>query len=106
MRFNHETPETHEMETTIMTRLGEMFRVFRITVHENFVFLRKLFSGGLCGVAQICNLLYRRIAFGGAPGAPKSSDPAAASGLQIRDTAKCNSAPLWLRLRRAKYFAV
>jgi hypothetical protein len=38
------------------------------------------------GVAQIFNLLYRRIAFGMAP------DLAAASGLKIRDTAECNSA--------------
>jgi hypothetical protein len=39
-------------------------------------------------VAQICNLLYRRIAFGWAPGAAGSSGLAAAGGLQIRDTAE------------------
>ncbi len=43
------------------------------------------------GVAQISNLLYRRIAFGGL------SEYRTASGLQIRDTAECNSA---LRSRR------
>jgi hypothetical protein len=42
------------------------------------------------------------MAFGGAPGAGKSSDPAAASGLPIRDTAEFHSALLWLRLRRAR----
>jgi len=52
------------------------------------------------GVAQIFNLLYRRIAFGGASGVAKTSDPSAASGLQIRDTAEYNSALLRLRLRR------
>jgi hypothetical protein len=56
------------------------------------------------GVAQIFNLLYRRIAFGGAPGMGKSSDPSTASGLQIRDTAEYNSALLRLRLRRAMLF--
>jgi hypothetical protein len=53
-------------------------------------------------VAQICNLLYRRIAFGGAPAVAKSSASDAASGLQIRDTAEYNAARLWLRLRRAR----
>jgi hypothetical protein len=52
-------------------------------------------------VAQICNLLYRRIAFGGAPAVAKSSASDVAGGLQIRDTAECHSALLWLRLRRA-----
>jgi hypothetical protein len=52
-------------------------------------------------VAQICKLLYRRMAFGGAPGVAKSSAAAAAGGWQIRDTAEYNSALLWLRLCRA-----
>jgi hypothetical protein len=57
-------------------------------------------------VAQICNLLYRRIVFGWKPCAAGSSGLATACGLPIRDTAECNSALLWLRLRRAGYFAV
>jgi len=52
-------------------------------------------------VAQICNLLYRRIAFGQAAGAAMLSDLVAASGLQIRDTAECSSALLRLWLCRA-----
>ena len=43
-------------------------------------------------VAQICNLLYRRIAFGRASALLNASEFRAASGLQIRDTAECNSA--------------
>ena len=43
-------------------------------------------------VAQICNLLYRRIAFGGAWRRVRACELAAASGLKIRDTAECNSA--------------
>jgi len=54
------------------------------------------------GVAQICNLLYRRIAFGGPSYFPDAFDLAAASGLQIRDTAEYNSALLRLRLGHAK----
>jgi len=77
---------------------------FCITIHESFVFLRK-FPAVRSGVAQICNLLYRRIAFGGAPGVVKSFDPAAASGLQIRDTAEYHSALLRLRLRLLRFFA-
>jgi hypothetical protein len=50
------------------------------------------------GVAQISNLPYRRIVFGRAPVLPKSSASAAASGLQIRDTAEWNSALLWMPL--------
>jgi len=53
-------------------------------------------------VAQIYNLLYRRIASGGAPAVARSSASDAASGLQIRDTAEYNSALRWLRLRRAR----
>jgi hypothetical protein len=45
--------------------------------------------------------LYRRIEFGWAPGVATSSDPVAARGLQIRDTAEYNSALLRLQLRRA-----
>jgi hypothetical protein len=41
---------------------------------------------GATGVAQIYNLLYRRIAFG------KPLELREAGGLQIRDTAECNSA--------------
>jgi hypothetical protein len=40
------------------------------------------------GVAQIYNLLYRRIAFGGTSYLPDAFDLAAPSGLQIRDTAE------------------
>jgi hypothetical protein len=65
-------------------------------------FCANFFPAVRSGVAQICNLLYRRIAFGGAPGVAQSFDPTAASGLQIRDTAEYNSALLRLRLRRAK----
>jgi hypothetical protein len=56
------------------------------------------------GVAQICNLLYRRIAFGRASHSANAFGLAAASGLQIRDTAEYNSALLWLRLSRAVSF--
>jgi hypothetical protein len=52
-------------------------------------------------VAQICNLLYRRIVFGWVPCAAGSSGLATAGGWQIRDTAEYNSALLRLRLRRA-----
>ena len=43
-------------------------------------------------VAQICNLLYRRIAFGIPLTFPTQPPMTAAGGLQIRDTAECNSA--------------
>jgi hypothetical protein len=43
-------------------------------------------------VAQICNLLYRRIAFGRPLAFPTPTPIAAAGGLQIRDTAEFNSA--------------
>jgi hypothetical protein len=56
----------------------------------------------LVDVAQICNLLYRRIAFGRSPEHSAPFPLAAAGGLKIRDTAECNSALLWLRLGRAK----
>jgi hypothetical protein len=59
------------------------------------------FPAARYGVALICNLLYRRIAFGGTSYLPEAFDLAAASGLQIRDTAEYNSALLRLRLRRA-----
>jgi len=52
-------------------------------------------------VAQISILLYRRIACGWVPCAAGSSGLATTGGLQIRDTAECNSALLRLRLRRA-----
>ena len=55
----------------------------------------------LRGVAQSCTLLYRRIAFGRVPKATGPSCLPARSGLQIRDTAECNSALRPLRLRRA-----
>jgi hypothetical protein len=42
-------------------------------------------------VAQICNLLYRRIVFGWVPCATGLSGLATAGGWQIRDTAECNS---------------
>src|SRR5262245_15940517 len=44
------------------------------------------------GVAQICNLPYRRIAFGKALVWSSASVPRSACGFQIRDTAECNSA--------------
>ena len=43
-------------------------------------------------VAQICNLLYRRIAFGRPSKSTPPPGPSARSGLQIRDTAEFNSA--------------
>ena len=46
-------------------------------------------------VAQVGNLLYRRLTVGG------TSKPRTRCGLPIRDTADCQSALLWLRLRRA-----
>jgi len=45
-------------------------------------------------VAQICNLPYRRIAFGSASLLARPTELAAPSGLQIRDTAESNSALL------------
>jgi hypothetical protein len=56
------------------------------------------------GVAQICNLLYRRIAFGWVPCAAGSSGLATAGEWQIRDPADYKSALLRLRLRRAGFF--
>jgi len=43
-------------------------------------------------VAQICNLLFRRIAFGRSLEIVMSFNLSAISGLQIRDPAECNSA--------------
>jgi len=43
-------------------------------------------------VAQIANLRYRRIVFGGSSQWVESFAQPAAGGLQIRDTAECNSA--------------
>ncbi len=43
-------------------------------------------------VAQIFNLLYRRIEFGRTFGLAICSASAGGGGLQIRDTAECNSA--------------
>ncbi len=57
-------------------------------------------------VAQSSNLLYRRIAFGRAPSFADMFDLAAASGLQIRDTAESNSALPRFRLCRAGYIVV
>jgi hypothetical protein len=48
--------------------------------------------GTECFVAQICNLLYRRIAFGRPLTFPTPSPMTAAGGLQIRDTADYKSA--------------
>jgi hypothetical protein len=48
-------------------------------------FCANFFAAVCFAVAQICNLPWRRIAFGWAPGAARSFDPVAASGLQIRD---------------------
>jgi hypothetical protein len=47
-------------------------------------------------VTQICNLPYRRIAFGAAPRRQGGLEPATLGGLKIRDMADCKSA---LRLR-------
>ena len=69
-------------------------------------FCANFFPAVCSEVAQTCNLLYRRIAFGGAPSFPDAFGLAAASGLQIRDTAESNSALLRLRLHRAVYFVV
>jgi len=49
------------------------------------IFCANFFAAVCFAVAPICNLPWRRIAFGWAPGAAKSFDPVAASGLQIRD---------------------
>jgi hypothetical protein len=43
-------------------------------------------------VAQMCNLPYRRIAFGSTPLMAIRCEPAELGGLQIRDTADCKSA--------------
>jgi hypothetical protein len=43
-------------------------------------------------VAQIFNLLYRRIAFGSASLRPEPFEFSKPSGLKIRDTADCKSA--------------
>jgi len=46
----------------------------------------------LLPVAQIFNLLYRRVALGWAMDVPHAPDDPELRGLQIRDTAECNSA--------------
>jgi hypothetical protein len=50
------------------------------------------FTTGRRAVAQIFNLLNRRIAFGGTQQCPTPAELAAAGGLKIRDTAEYNSA--------------
>src|ERR1035438_5001048 len=64
-------------------------------------FCANFFPAARSGVAQIFNLLHRRIAFGWVPDAAQASEPVAATALQIRDTAEFNSALLRLRLCRA-----
>jgi len=76
--------KTASQLTLISTRFSVLFR--------HFAHLRRDICRG-ARVAQICNLLYRRIAFGRTPGG-KSFELVAASGLQIRDTAEYNSALL------------
>ncbi len=61
----------------------------------------KLIRESHADAAQIFNLLHRRIAFGRASPVAGAYHFAIACGLQIRDTAECNSALLRLRLRRA-----
>ena len=46
-------------------------------------------------VAQICNLLYRRIVFGSSSPWARPHERTSPSGLKIRDTAECNSALRW-----------
>ena len=94
-------PRTFRLNLAINTGFSAPFALLSVKV----LFFCANFSLAVrTGVAQIFNLLYRRIAFGGAPDVVKSFDPAAASGLQIRDTAEYNSALLRLRLRRSKLF--
>jgi hypothetical protein len=83
---------------------GIFFAVFVLLSMNILFFCANFFAAACSDVAQIGNLLYRRIAFGWAPGAARSSDPVAASGLPIRDTAEYNSALLRLRLGRAKFY--
>ena len=80
--------------------LALRFFAFFAVLYPNFAHFCKDFCCG-ARVAQICNLLYRRIAFGKARRAWGVLELAMASGLQIRDTAECNSALLWLWLHRA-----
>jgi hypothetical protein len=94
--FNTETPRTRRFAEGKTLWFSASFAV----LSRDFAHFSKGFCRG-ARVAQICNLLYCRIAFGGAPGVAKSSASAMASGLQIRETAEYNSALLWLRLRRA-----
>jgi hypothetical protein len=71
------------------------------------LFSRALFCGlHFAGVAQICNLLHRRIAFGRTLELSAPLPLAAASGLQIRDPGDCNSALLRSRLWHAVPFAL
>ena len=65
-----------------------------VLIHQNRENVSKIFTNPppYRAVAQIYNLLYRRIAFGNAPRHLMPLDAARPSGLQIRDTAECNSA--------------
>ena len=84
--------------------LRNRFAIFAV-LSVKILFSRANFCGlRFADVAQICNLLYRRIAFGSASRPATACGVAAASGLQIRDTAEFNSALLRLRLRRVAPF--
>jgi len=54
--------------------------------------LRDFCAGDATFVAQIFNLLYRRFSIGGRSDASRDRGASKACGLQIRDTAECNSA--------------
>ena len=73
----------------------------RLGIRNPMIKLRAFSSKNLCvtqsDVAQICNLLYRRIVFGSSPQIAGRPEWPAPGGLQIRDTAECNSALRWLR---------
>ena len=62
------------------------------TARDTIVDALDLESFVLCGVAQICNLPYRRIVFGTASRRMGPHGLPTISGLQIRDTAESNSA--------------
>ena len=72
----------------------------RVALSRKGIILRKDFFWRRRDVAQICNRLYRRIAF------VRASEFTTPGGLQIRDTAERNSALLWLGLRRAAIVAI
>ena len=100
MMFNAETQRTQSRAEKDILKSDLRFFAFSALLSPNFAHFCKDFCCG-ARVAQICNLLYRRIAFGKARRAWGVLELATASGLQIRDTAECNSALLWLRLHRA-----